>query len=102
MSLSLSQLRMRVRVRSIRRCRHGGGIPLTPTSAEATPAPTAPAYHLVGIPAIVMPRLLLLLPLLRLLPRLSLVSFPPSVASVFGATALLAVVHPAVVGPRRG
>jgi hypothetical protein len=49
-----------------------------------------------------MPRLLLLLPLLRLLPRLSLVSFPPSVASVFGATALLAVVHPAVVGPRRG
>ena len=70
--LSMSLLRMRVWARSIR----------------------------LRIPAIVIPRLLLLLPLWRLLPRLSLLSFPASVASVVGATTPLAVVHPAVVRPR--
>ena len=70
--MSMSLLRMRVWARSIRR----------------------------SIPAIMIPRLLLLLPLWRLLPRLSLVSFPASVASVVGATAPLAVVHPTVVRPR--
>ncbi len=44
---------------------------------------------------------LLLSPLWRLLPRLSLVSFPASVASVVSVTAPLAVVIPAVVRPHR-